>query len=237
MKRRFVDIHHHILYSMDDGASSRKQMYAMLKNAAEDGIGSIVSTPHVTPGVKYFDYGQYRKSLKEANDYCSDKGLDLKLYEGAEILYTDQTASFLRDERIPTMAGTNRVLVEFSPDVEYKNILSSLERILCEGFVPIIAHVERCQCLVKKPDRVIEIKDEMNVLLQMNCGAILNTTGLQQRHFIREMLDIEMIDAIGTDAHNMTTRSVNMYDAWDFIREKYSASYAKRLTNGSILQE
>ena len=71
---------------MDDGAQNPKEMHAMLRKAAEDGIGRIVATPHVTPGVRRFNREQYQRSLEEARSYCQENDLDIALYEGAEIL-------------------------------------------------------------------------------------------------------------------------------------------------------
>ena len=101
MKARFTDIHHHILCGMDDGAKNHKMMYAMLALAAKDGVSRIVATPHVTPGVQRFDRERYRKILGEANAYCQEKGLDMTLLEGGELLYTPHTCRFLNDGEVP----------------------------------------------------------------------------------------------------------------------------------------
>ncbi|MBP3411354.1 MAG: hypothetical protein J6M10_10215, partial [Clostridia bacterium] len=115
----------------------------MLEKAAEDNIGRIVATPHVTPGVKRFDRDQFDRALRDARRYCDENGLDIELYEGCEILYTSQTASFLLDGRIPTMADTDYVLVEFSPDVRFERFKEAMDSLLGYGYLPIVAHVER----------------------------------------------------------------------------------------------
>lgn len=233
--KRFTDIHHHILYGLDDGAPNPKEMRAMLTKAAEDNIGRIVATPHVTPGVKRFDREQYHRAMNEARQYCQDRGLGIELFEGAEILYTGQTCEFLMEGRVPTMAGTDHVLVEFSPDVRYDRLYDALDSLQCHGFLPIVAHVERYQCLVTHPNRLEKLKEEMDVYFQVNCSSIIGKKDAPTRRFVEKLLDWDMIDTIGTDAHSSTVRSVHMKDAWRLLKKEFGAPYANELTDGHLL--
>ena len=52
---RFVDLHRHVLWGLDDGPQSRGEMFALLRRNAEQGIGTIAATPHVLPGVHPFN--------------------------------------------------------------------------------------------------------------------------------------------------------------------------------------
>ena len=79
MRRGLTDIHHHLLFGMDDGAQSAKEMHAMLRNAAEDRVSRIVATPHVTPGVERFDRKQYDLALKDARAYCEENEIPIEV--------------------------------------------------------------------------------------------------------------------------------------------------------------
>lgn len=237
MKHKFTDIHHHILYGMDDGASSPKMMHAMLRKAAEDNINRIVATAHVTPGVRRFDREQYRRALDEARAFCESAGLDIELYEGAEILYSTHTCDFLSEGRVPTMAGTDHVLVEFSPDVRYDYLHDALESLLHHGFLPIVAHVERYACLTHHPSRAEKLKEELDVYYQVNCSTILTNKGMGNQKFVEKLLDWDLVDALGTDAHSPTVRSVHMHEAWRKLKKEFGSSYANELTDGHILFE
>ena len=76
--------------------------------------------------------------------------MDLRLLLGAEILYTDMTCRLLSEGRVPTLAGTEYVLVEFMPGVRYDALYKALEGILRAGFLPVVAHVERYACLASR---------------------------------------------------------------------------------------
>lgn len=235
MNSGFTDIHQHVLYGLDDGPSSPEKMHQVLRRDAEEGIVRLLATPHVTPGVYPFDWEQYRVLLAEAQSFADSENLGITLYEGAEILYTDQTGRFLQEGRIPTLAGTDRVLVEFSPDIRYEKLCEALDRLLCCGYVPVVAHVERYECLTRHSARMFELRENYDVLFQMNCQTVIHCEGFFKKRFVKKMLQAGMIDALGTDAHNVTSRPARMQEAFAALCEGYGEEYARRLTSGSIV--
>jgi protein-tyrosine phosphatase len=46
-----IDLHCHILPGLDDGSSSAQESLAMARLALQDGIHTIVATPHTLDGV------------------------------------------------------------------------------------------------------------------------------------------------------------------------------------------
>ena len=48
-----IDIHHHLLWGTDDGASNLETSVAMAKAAASDGITHIVCSPHANGTYAY----------------------------------------------------------------------------------------------------------------------------------------------------------------------------------------
>ena len=236
MRRGFTDIHHHILYGMDDGAQNVKEMRAMLRNAAEDGIARIIATPHVTPGIERFDREQYDLALEEARAFCEEEKLGIEIHEGAEILYSGPTCHFLADGRVPTMAGTEFVLVEFSPDIRYDKLHEALVELQHSGYLPIIAHVERYYCLQRHPSRLQELKRELDVYYQVNCASIIKQKDFLTRRFIKKMLAWDQVDILGTDSHHASmSRTVNMREAWLTLKKEFGGEYANALTDGHLL--
>lgn len=236
MRKGLTDIHHHLLFGMDDGAQSAKEMHAMLRRAAEDKVSRIVATPHVTPGVERFDREQYDLALKDARAYCAENEIPIEVFPGAEILYTDQTCRFLEDGRVPTMAGTEYVLVEFSPDIRYAKLHDALTELQHYGYLPIVAHVERYYCLLKHPSRLLEIKRELDVCYQVNCSTIIKQKSFTARHFLKKLMDWDLLDVIATDSHHASgVRTVNIREAWHTLKREYGAAYANELTDGHLL--
>ena len=73
----YIDIHSHVIWGVDDGAEQKAETFRMLKEAAEDGIGKIVCTPHVTPGVYEFPEEAFLAHFREAEAFVRREGLDL----------------------------------------------------------------------------------------------------------------------------------------------------------------
>jgi len=232
----FVDIHHHIIYGMDDGAKSEEDMRNMLLKASADGITTIVATPHVTPGVHHFDWDRFDRHMEKARSFIKEQGIDMELYKGCEILYTDPTRHYLEDDRIPSLAGTENVLVEFSPDIKLAKIEEALDQILSAGYTPVIAHMERYYCLLKHPKQVDKLRDNFQVKLQVNCRTVIKSQGFWGNRFVKHVFEEELVDALGTDAHNTGARCVCMKAAYQAIKKEYGSAYAHRLTNGSVLE-
>lgn len=228
--RGFTDIHHHLIFGMDDGPDSFKRTVAMLKKAYENGIARIIATPEVLPGMEEFSYRRYIKKLKMVQGYCRKNHVPMEIFGGAEILYTPEALSMLADQRIPTLADTAYVLVEFEPKIQYKEMRKAIRKLCSYGYKPVIAHVERYRCLMHHPDLAYQLKDDYEVYYQVNCNTILKAKGFFTRRSIWQMLEDEVIDFVASDAHNTRSRRVRMDDAYRVLRRKLGKEYADFLT-------
>lgn len=227
----FTDIHHHLIHGIDaDGPRTFEDTCAMLRAARADGIRAIIATPHVMPGVYPFPAEAYCRNLHEARAYCRREEIDITIYPGAEIFYTEMTLRHLQDGRIPTMAGTSYVLVEFSTDVRYPYLLDALQNLSRSGYIPILAHPERYQCLVSHPRSAGHLKSQTGVRYQLNCSSIIKKKGFFLNRFCRVLLSEGLVDAVATDAHNVHRRPVAMKGAFARLLEHYGRGYAESLT-------
>jgi len=234
MNKGFFDIHHHILCGVDDGAKDEQMMFEMLSMAAEDGITDLVATPHAEPGIHPFSQRQRHMALAAARDYCQREGIALRLHEGAEILYTDHACRLLQEGYIPTLAGTDRVLVEFLPNVPFRVLVGALEKLLSSGFLPVVAHTERYACLTRWPSRAAAIKKDLPVFYQVNCSTLLHGS-IWPKRFAFRLLEQGLLDAVATDAHNTANRAVCMSRAYSLLCDGWGTACADELTHGILL--
>ena len=234
MKHSFTDIHHHLLYGVDDGPKSISQTALMLRRASSQGIGRIIATPHVTPGIVRCPMDEYQEKVRQINQLCAQLQLDIHVDLGAELLYSQQTPRFLSEGKVPTLAGTDRVLVEFSPDVPFSTLQRAVEQILNTGHLPVIAHMERYRCLSSSMRHVRQLRENYDVFYQINAHSVLES-GFFDRRFVQRMLRERLVDAIATDAHNTTSRPAQMKAAWQALCRDHGRDYADYLTSGSIL--
>lgn len=215
----FRDIHSHFVYGVDDGARTREDMEAMLDAAHADGIASLVSTPHVTPGLRSFDTALYERHLETARAYCADRGYALTLERGAEILYTPALANAISSRRLPTLGDSHTVLVEFVPDIALSEMKEAIDLLEHNGYAVIMAHVERYACLYRGK-ALKQIRNDYHVACQMNCRTLSGSYGLWRGHCIQTWLKDGLIDCVASDAHNTTNRSFAMSGAYRILGEK-----------------
>lgn len=222
MTQGFLDLHHHLVYGLDaDGPKTREEMHRMIDLAARDGITDLVATPHVTPGLRPFDLGAFLARLQEARDYCREQGHAIRLYPGAEVLYTDYACDHLQMGRVPTLAGSQHVLVEFSPDIPFDRLEHSLRQLVQAGFLPILAHTERYPCLTRHPKRATALKQQLPLSYQVNASFFLRKQGFLLRRFVRHLLKTGLLDFVSSDAHNTGSRRVNLREGFASLKASY----------------
>ena len=231
----FTDIHHHLVYGVDDGAQTLEAMQKMIRQAYEDGIRHLIATPHATPGRERFPWADYYSHLKQARQFCLDEGLDLNLYEGAEILYTRETARLLRERQIPSLANSRFALLEFLPDHSFDDLCEAARSVRSAGFVPVFAHIERYPCL-KKVQQLEMLREHYGVRLQMNARTLIRKNGFFEDRKIRKFLDADMIHYISTDSHDMPHRHTCMQAAYNKLVEWYGQERAEALTSLNAME-
>lgn len=227
----FVDIHHHLIYGVDDGARSLEHMQQMIQKAVGEGVTDIFCTTHVTPGHNPFPSEKYLEHMDEGRAFIAQEGLNLRLHTGCEILYTEATARLLKEGHIPTLAFSDAVLVEFTPDMSYRELAEAATSIGMAGFNVLFAHVERYDAL-RNLKLVRELRDEYGVYMQMNANTVTTKKGFFTERWVRHMLEEGYIDCIGTDAHNTSFRPCNMRLCHEMLTGRFGKEAADDLCGG-----
>ena len=227
-----VDMHCHIIYGVDDGAQTEEDMHRMLDVAHENEVRHIIATSHIEPGHKRFPAETYISHLQKANDYCREMGYGIDVHVGSEIMYTDVTPRLLHEGNVPTLDRTWTVLVEFLPDVKFKELCEAARDLGNEGMQVVFAHIERYQTLRTSVREVRELKEDFGVMMQMNCGTVLHKLGFMGERWKRKVLEDELIDMVASDAHNTTSRCCNVLKCHQTLTEMFDRAYADRLCGG-----
>lgn len=229
MKQELTDIHQHLLWGIDDGAASRETMYSMLREAQRQGIKTIVATSHARPGLQPFDMGLYTERLTEAQCFCKTEDLGICVLPGAEIAWTHQTPLALRQGRIPTMGGTDYVLLELWRNISWQAAQDAVKQLTRAGYCPVLAHPERYLAFIRSPKKTLQFRNETGALLQLNADTVLSPRNYWERRFTEYLLKEGAVDAIASDAHDCINRPVNMEAAYQWLTIHTDAAYAKEL--------
>ena len=210
-----IDFHSHILPALDDGSKSIEMTERMLSTAKGQGIDAMVATPHFyAERMRLPSYLQRRQEAWErTRELAADMGMELFL--GAEVAFFPGIG---RAEEIVELCiqGTSLMLVEmpFRPWTEKD--LNEIEHLMDRGIRPIIAHLERFPGFQRDKSMVDELM-EMPVLIQVNTGPLLHWN---TRRPILRWLKNGQVDLLGSDAHNLDSRAVNLALGRQVIRQR-----------------
>lgn len=209
-----TDFHTHILPGMDDGAKNPEMALAMLQMEAEQGIDTVVLTPHF-----YADKESPEQFLKRREKAFSElQGASGKL-QGIELVLGAEVYCFpnmsqceaLYDLRIQ---GTEYILLEppFTPWSDY--LLLEMEQTGdFLGLTPVVAHVDRYMRMFGDKHLIDRVLDR-GMLVQFNTKAF---TDAKFRKMAQKCVKKEKVAFFGTDCHNTDTRAPNWFEVRDSV--------------------
>lgn len=204
MHMGFYDMHTHILPCVDDGAVSIQETMELLSLAHTEGIRRICVTPH-------YSVEKTVSTEKRIGTFCKIKQMteeiypDMELYLGNELMYSYDITEHLQKGQALTLNGSKYVLVEFLPSEAYKNVLKGIQSLIVSGYRPIIAHIERLDCLWKEKRRLDELK-EISVIFQMNTESLIGSRFNSEVKYCRKLIKEDYIDILGSDMHRVSWR-------------------------------
>ena len=223
-----IDIHNHIINNVDDGCKSINDSILLLKNAQFDGITDVICTPH------YMKHGKYRanKSIVEENFNilklaCINENINVNLHLGNEIMLTDEIYKLIKSIKVNTLANSKYVLFEFRFDEYPEIIYNEVYDLWINGYVPILAHPERCDAIQKNPNLVYKLINE-GCLMQVNATSIMGGFGKKAKNCSKLLLENNMVHFVSSDAHSLN-RSIKLSECYKYIRKNYNRDLANQL--------
>jgi protein-tyrosine phosphatase len=222
----YVDIHCHIMFGVDDGPDEIQTSREMLVTAHSEGIRKIVATPHYHPGKCTMQYEELSKKFEDFKNMAKGICPDLKLYLGREVYYTSDILQELEEDSNISMNNTKYVLLEYQPSAEYSYLRTSINNVCQEGYIPIIAHVERYMCILKDWERIYELKN-MGAAIQVNANSVIGEAGTTVKKVIKKLMKNGLVDLVATDAHSNGKRAPRMQECAKYICKKYGQEYAQ----------
>ena len=235
MDNMTADIHTHILPGVDDGSPDMETSLAMADIAYSEGTRRLFLTPHYMSGHNDYEPESLLPRFGEVSQEIKKRHPDLELYLGSEVYYTQGCLADLRSGKIPTMAGSRYVLVEFSPKDSFEKIYQATREITNAGYLMLVAHVERYRCLERKFDRLARLAD-MGAYFQTNASAIVKGEGHAPStvsRWNRKVVTEGLISFLGSDAHDMRYRAPRVAEAAEWIRHKNPSAADRILWSNS----
>lgn len=209
-----VDFHSHCLPSMDDGAFDVAESAAMLKASAEQGITTVVATPHFYRSEENIASFLSRRE-RAAGQMASCIPDDITVLLGAEVLLQKGLSRY---NLAPLcIEGTRRILIElpFGPAEDW--IFEEMENIaLAQRLDVILAHVDRYMPWYSKK-KIAEMMDFPGLSVQLNAEAFLNA---KEFRALRKWLPQPDKLVLGSDMHHADVRKPNLEQAYLKMRRQ-----------------
>lgn len=198
-----IDLHCHLLPSIDDGAADWDAALKMCRMAAADGITRCAATPHWTgtPG----EPERLLERLRELRERLTAEDIDLEVCAGNEVILVPQLLEALQAGRALTLGGTSYLLLETAQLELGAYVDRALFQLQSHGYRIILAHPERVRVWYSRRE---ELRDLLHrgCRLQVNAGSLLGEFGPEARRQAEWLVRSGWVSLLATDAHGPEVR-------------------------------
>lgn len=224
-----LDVHTHILPGIDDGSRSVEQSLTMLRAEAEQGVKTVMLTPHYratreSPAEFAGRRAAAEVRLREA--VGDQEGLPA-LYCGAEVEFFEGLSHV--EELEPLCIGGGSVMLIEMPFCPWnRRMLAEISALQQHrGVQPILAHIERYRSF--QPKGLWEELSDRGVWLQCNTSFFRRW---QTSRIAMSMLKRRLVDFVATDSHDPERRAPDLGAAMEKIGAKLGREALDFLRSG-----
>jgi tyrosine-protein phosphatase YwqE len=196
-----TDLHSHFIPGIDDGAQDMESALHLVRAMHELGYKKLITTPHVMSDYYKNTPEIILSGLKKLQDTVSKAGIPITIEAAAEYYIDDYFTPRIDKKELLTFAG-NHVLVELPFFNEPQQFLKAVFDLTVAGYKVVLAHVERYTYWYHDFENYEKLKDR-EVLFQMNITSLFNDSNSHLRKICEKLIDADMINVLGSDAHNM----------------------------------
>lgn len=219
-----VDIHSHILPSLDDGARSLEETLRMAQIAVSSGIRHMAAASHGN----FYDYSleDYEEAFRRAQEALAAEQIPLKLYPGMEIFLDEDAIFLLEKKELLSLNSTDYLLVEFDFEELPQKAVNRIQRLQQRGWKIVLAHPERYRFIQREPDLARYLADE-GCVLQVNSSSILGDFGRECERAAEILMEEGLAGVIASDAHDTKYRPPSAERISRFLEKYFEPAAAK----------
>jgi protein-tyrosine phosphatase len=196
-----IDLHTHILAGLDDGPQEWKQAVQMCAVAYQDGIRTIVATPHILPGL--FDYPPHviLEKIQHLQTLLAQEGIAVTILPGSEIHVDPDLRRKVEEKQVLSLNQTAYILLEFSFAKLPPAVEQTITQLVTQGIIPIIAHAERTVEIQKDPNKLHALVNR-GAFTQVTAMSLTGEFGKAAQKCGEILLQHNLCHIIASDAHS-----------------------------------
>ncbi|QWU18516.1 protein tyrosine phosphatase [Paenibacillus sophorae] len=220
-----IDIHSHILPFADDGASGWEDALAMARDAHEDGIQTVIATPHHANGQYLNPADNIMDGVAKMNEKLCLEGIPLTVLPGQEIrVYANLLDDLERGVLLP-LASSRYMLLEMPSSRVPSRMEELCHELIIQGYVPVIAHPERNAEIAAHPERLERLVG-LGAVGQLTAQSLTGEFGGKLQKLSLELCRRNTIHVLASDAHNGDSRPFGLYRAYQMIDKQLGGEIA-----------
>ena len=187
---------------MDDGPQSLEESLSMANTAVEDGIHTIVATPHTLNGVYSNSTQEVSSKVDSLQDSLSKNHINLRICAGADVHLCPQMIERIEAGEAGTINNNGKyMLLELPSHAIIPGVKAEIFALKMKGITPIITHPERHPAINRDMDILYELV-RMGALSQVTAMSITGDFGGAVRQCAEVLLRHRLVHVIASDAHS-----------------------------------
>lgn len=207
-----IDFHSHILPNMDDGCKDVEESLKLLTILENEGVDTVCLTPHFYPNREDINTFTNRRNKSFETLLSAYKG-PIKFLLGSEVRYFRGISN--NEEINSLVLGNSKLLLlelPFDEPVTDFMLQEVIKLAKNQHLQIILAHIERYDI----DDQMIKNLQNSGILIQANTESFL---GIFRGKKAIKRLKNGLIDIIGSDTHNSTSRIPRYKQTIDILKK------------------
>jgi protein-tyrosine phosphatase len=214
----FVDIHCHMLPGIDDGAKDWNESLGMARLAIDDGITTVIVTPHQLGGFRPNDGDRIRRLTEELQERLTAACVPLAVLPGADVRIEADMIELVSRGDVLTLGDHRRHVLMELPHELYLPLEPLLERLSRLQMVGILSHPERNEGILRRPDVLPPLVDA-GCLMQVTASSLCGAFGRACQQLAERIVAEGLVHFIASDAHGSRSRRPMMRRAFERVAE------------------
>lgn len=215
-----IDLHCHLLPGIDDGPKTMDEAVSMAKYAVAHGIRRCVVTPHIHPGCYDNDILSIEPVYQAFREELENRGIPLQVGMAGEVRACGELPQMISQNQIPFIGkwdDKHVILLEFPHDHIPVGADKLVEWLLARKIIPLIAHPERNQAMMRQPGKITPFI-RMGCLLQITASSVSGLFGTDSQQCALQLIKNNLVTIMASDAHNLHKRQPTMMAAVEILR-------------------
>jgi len=196
-----VDIHSHLIPSIDDGAKNIDESISLIKALQEIGYKKLITTPHIMSDAYKNSASNIYAGLDIVKERLLQENISIELDVGAEYYLDDGFYDKLKNSKVMSI-NNKYLLFETSYLAQPIELEDMIFTISSSGYIPLMAHPERYR-YIKDLDKEYNRLKELGVMFQCNINSFGGYYGKDAQEKAKYLSKNGMIDFLGSDLHHI----------------------------------